>query len=147
MRKLAARVSLRVLGQYCGHLVEVTFHCKWPAERSCEVPASSQMLDQTLCCQKWENSDWMDFQEVARPACFRAHREKNGNFANKVQNPSSHSGCIPAESNNFPDWPRVSGSLLQVKRDVTDIWLLVSFSLSGGTFPMESVSRKIVNEK
>ena len=70
----------------------------------------------------------MDFQEEARLPHFRAHREKSRNFA-MVQYPGSHSRCVPAGSKNFPDRPRLTGSLLQRKRDGKDIWILVCLSL------------------
>ena len=96
----------------------------------------------------------MDFQEEARLPHFRAHREKNGNFATKFRYPGSYSGCVPAGSNNFPDRPRLTGLLLQRKHDGKDIWILVCLSLCvcvwGGwvaAFPKVLVSREIVTEK
>ena len=71
----------------------------------------------------------MDFQAVARLNSFRAQREKNGNFANKVYYAGSNSQCISAGSQNFPDRPRLTGSLLQRNCDGTDIWMLVCFFL------------------
>ena len=71
----------------------------------------------------------MDFQAVARSNHFRAQREKNGNFANKVYYVGSNSRCVSAESQNFPDRPRLTGSLLQRNCDGTDIWMLVCFFL------------------
>ena len=47
----------------------------------------------------------------------------------RTQYPGSHSVWVPAVSKNFPDRPRITGSLLQRKLDGTDIWMFVCFSL------------------
>ena len=71
----------------------------------------------------------MDFQDVSRPPHFKAHWEKSGNFATKFRYPGSHSGCVLAGYYNFPDRPRLTGSLLLRKCDGTDVWMLVCLSL------------------
>ena len=67
----------------------------------------------------------MDFEAVARRPDFKAHQEKNCNFATNVWYPGSHSGCISIVAKNFPDRSRFTRSLLQIKRDGPDVWMLV----------------------
>lgn len=76
------------------------------------------------------------FQGVARPTCFRGHcsEEKVAIFTTKVQCPASHARCVPTGSRNFPDRPRITGSLLQRKHDGTDVWMLVCFPCGMGPF-------------
>ena len=58
-----------------------------------------------------------------------ANWEKNPNFATKVQYPTSDSGCVPSVHKIFPETPRLTGSLLERKRDGPDVSMLVSLSL------------------
>ena len=55
-------------------------------------------------------------------------REK-WNFANKVYYAGSNSQRLSAGSQNFPDRPRLTGSLLQINCDGIDVWMLVCFFL------------------
>ena len=61
----------------------------------------------------------MDFQGVTRVHHFMGNREKNVNFASKVQCSTSHSGCVSTVSKNFPKRPRLTGFLLQRQCDGT----------------------------
>ena len=67
----------------------------------------------------------MDLQALASLHGFRAQGEKNANFANKLQYARSHSGCLPTGSKHFPERPWLPGSLLQRKRERTDVWMPV----------------------
>ena len=59
------------------------------------------------------NSNWIEFQTVSRPHHFRAHSEKNANFATMVRYPGSHSGYVHEGSKNLPNGPTHTRSLLQ----------------------------------
>ena len=107
----------------------MTFHWKWANSRAACLLQKSQSGDKSYLCQKYKNSNWMGFQAVAKPCHFRANLEKNVNFSINLWCPGSHSGWDPAVSWNFPDWPRLTGSLLQRECDETHVWMLVCLSL------------------
>ena len=70
---------------------------------------------------------WIFKQLLGRPA-IRPTKRKIG-ILPPSSIPSSHSVCVPAVSKNFPDRPRLTGSLLQRKCDGTDVFILVCLSL------------------
>ena len=89
----------------------------------------SKREDQSYLCQKEENSNWMDFQAVAMAQSFRANLDKKVNFATKVLYPTFNTGCVPAVPKKLTERPRLSGSLVERKRDGKDVWMLVCLSL------------------
>ena len=59
----------------------------------------------------------MDFQADAMAQSFRANLDKKVNFATKVLNPGSNTGCVPSIPKKWTERPRFSGSLVERKRD------------------------------
>ena len=75
---------------------ELIFHWKWSGSKEFQTACflqKSQRFDLKYSCHKYKESNWMDFQALARPHCFRANGEKNANFSNNIQDPDSHSVC------------------------------------------------------
>ena len=82
-----------------------------------------------LALSEGRKQQCMDFQAVAMVQNFRANLEKKVNFATKVLYPTFNTGCVPAVPKKLTERPRLSGSLVERKRDGKDVWMLVCLSL------------------
>ena len=127
-------------GTFCGYPDEVTFQGYGPPTWNWEPSTFFRKTlgwIKTIAVRSKKTAIGRTFKKTRLPH-FRAHQEKNGNFATKIRYPGSYSGCVPAGSNNFPDRPRLTGLLLQRKCDRKDIWILVCISLCvcGGSLPL-----------
>lgn len=94
MRKLAAEVCLRVLGNTVVTSWKRHSTANGPRRRSCELSASSQNEQAKPSAARSAKTviGWIFKKLLGRP-CFRAHREKMV-LLQQGQYPSSHSGCV-----------------------------------------------------
>ena len=132
MRKQAAGVCLGLLGP----LLWLPRRGDIPLELGQRLGVARRLLASEiqkggpkLSLSEGRKQQCMDFQAVAMVQNFRANLEKKVNFATKVLYPTFNTGCVPAVPKKLTERPRLSGSLVERKRDGKDVWMLVCLSL------------------
>ena len=132
MRKQAAGVCLSVLGPllWLPRRGDIPLELgQWLGVARRLLASEIQKGGPKLSLSEGRKQQCMDFQAVAMVQNFRANLEKKVNFATKVLYPTFNTGCVPAVPKKLTERPRLSGSLVERKRDGKDVWMLVCLSL------------------
>ena len=134
MKKQAAGVCLTWLCTFLASTPQRAFLLKVgpmsPWGGGCALfPPLCQNMQQSSLCQRYKNSNWMDFQALARLHCFRAHSSVTGALwpLGRVCR-FTHWVCCH-QSQEFPDRPRLPRALLQSNGDGRDVWRWLCLSM------------------
>ena len=91
----------------------------------CPLASEIHGGEQSSLCQKEENTNRMHFKQLLGCPVFGLLGRKMRNLAPRPNIHMGAQGVSPAGSENIPDRPRLTSSLLQRKHDGTAIWTLL----------------------